>query len=127
MDCRIGSKSVCVRIVSVVLTLGIFFSFGLHSIQTPHTHFDEHGEHESGPQMLGEYMHLADKKLVIAYFGIAPVVSMLFDFARLAMRELFLYAMFWHKVLRVRLQRVGAIGNYLLVFLMRGVIHTKVY
>jgi hypothetical protein len=63
--------------ISVFVALTLVFSFGLHSIETQHSHpghSDQHGPnthgHDGTKLTLGEYVHMTEKKLLYILFGL---------------------------------------------------------
>jgi hypothetical protein len=64
--------------VSVFMALVLIFSFGLHSVETHHTHPGHTHQHEpnthghDGTKLtLGEYVHMAEKKSLYTLFALA--------------------------------------------------------
>jgi hypothetical protein len=68
--------------LSVCMAFTLIFSFGLHSVETQHTHLGHEHQHEpnthghDGTKLtLGEYAHMAEKKSLYALFILAFTVA----------------------------------------------------
>ena len=133
MDFRVGSKHLYARILSAFLSAGLFFSFGLHAVQVPHTHFASHETHEHQQEhvptqtMLGEYMHLADKKLVVSMYTMTVLLVVFLDGALRAGKELLVYASVRYTALQRKALERDSFYNYLCLYFRKGIIHTKVF
>lgn len=119
--------------LSTLVVVALLCSFGLHSVQITHEHpghADHHGSssHEEGAPllMLGEYMHLSDKKL---FLGLAAVPF-------LTAGALFiLFGSWWQLVaslellyqahLRKRQESVLSIFDYLRSYFSDGILHPQ--
>lgn len=120
------------RFFSGILACGLLFSFGLHSIQVPHahynaSHFGDSGEHQSNHVSIGEYLHVSDKKIVsilflttIAWYSLLGITLRTRETlaGNLVRRGQLFQKMSFH---RYRL------FNFMSAYLKNGVIHSKVY
>ena len=69
--------SLLIRIVTTALSVGLLFSFGMHSVQIEHEHYGVSHEHRDDTHTalivdVAEYLHLSDKKfllLLVLLFG----------------------------------------------------------
>ncbi len=114
-----------------LLSVGLVFSFGLHAIQIEHVHFTAEGthggEHTSSISLLGEYMHLADKKLLASLF-FASISLWTFLELRISLwDQLLAHASRVHTSRKKTAPPLSRIFDYVRVFLKRGMIHTKAY
>lgn len=125
------SQGAYARFVAIFIAFSLLTSFGLHSIQIEHEHPTSHhshnNEHSSKGIMLGEYMHLADKKLV-ALVLMAGIVLFAFLDGVVRMRKGFLvYALQKYLQLRKKSSEQYHFFNYLCLYFKKGIIHTKAY
>ncbi len=124
-------KKAYIPILVCFISVGLVFSFGLHAVQVEHVHFNAehtHGdEHASLASILGEYMHLADKKLLLGIF-FASTSLWTFLELRMSLWERLLYRASQVDALRRRrVLRIYRIFDYVRIFLRKGTIHTKAH
>jgi hypothetical protein len=126
-------REVTVRhLFTVLLSISLVCSFGLHSIQTTHTHFGGgHGhesEHAAGGGELSAYMHLADKKVfaVALFVFLAPwtfLVSSLLFRLRLSL--------YLERRVVFRIRMLSRMWNiyfeYFKIIFRKGILNTKVF
>ncbi len=131
MGYHLGSKIVFAQVLCIALTLGLFFSFGLHAVQVPHAHVSTGHEHSHEPQSssisLAEYMHVSDKKFLLLVFVVGTLLVTFLDVSRLSVRRLLLCASRYCAVLSTRGTERDTIFNYLDIFFGRGILHTKLH
>ncbi len=131
MNLMNDTKSPIKYLLSIVLALGLLFSFGLHSVQVEHEHFgasplNETHEHKRGFAALDTYMHLSDKKILL----FLPVALLFLPFLSRQMRIeelLLLSATRYAKMLHERYTDQYRVFDYTRHFLRKGLIHSKVY
>ncbi len=135
MDFFNGTYSIR-SVVSILLTLALLSSFGLHAIQIHHEHFasiQEHGGHDHsgekhafGFETLDIAMHLADKKLVL--FLVASIVLLApFLTERKRLQSLLLFALRSVKNSYERHGHQYRMHDYLSLYLRKGIFHSKAY
>ncbi len=119
-------------IVTLFVSVCLMVSFGLHSIQITHTHYGdahtEEKEHHSGETQLSEYMHLADKKLLVAFvaFFVAPW-TLFNSYTSWQRKLLWRLEQYWLSHMRL-LKRAWSISfEYFRIYFRKGVLHTKVF
>jgi len=122
-------------VVSILLTLALLSSFGLHAIQIHHEHFasiQEHGGHDHsgekhafGFETLDIAMHHADKKLVL--FFVAGVLLVSFLTERKRLQSLLLFALRFVKNSYERHGHKYRMHDYLSLYLRKGIFHSKAY
>ena len=122
------------RMCTLVLSLSLVFSFGLHSIQIPHMHFGaihEHGsahEHGAGSLQLSEYMHLADKKLFVCAVLIILAPWTFLSSYILSQRKLTKLSQMWIRACMRALEGIlRHLSVYLTLCFRKGILHTKVF
>lgn len=121
------------RFLSLVLVLGLLFSFGLHAVQVAHVHGGEHvshageNEHESGVVVLDEYMHLSDKKVFMTLSEAVLVLWTVYG-VQVCMRAMLLYLS--SRTLNQAQKYFGTwyrVRNYLYCYFRKGILHSKAY
>ena len=118
-----------------MLSVGLVFSLGLHAIQVEHVHFATEGthenahedEHSTGISLLGEYMHLADKKLLWVMFFAGVSLWTFLEFKISLWDRLLLSAVQVYVSGKKRVSLSSRIFDYVRIFLRKGTIHTKAY
>lgn len=121
-----------ISIPTVFVALTLLFSLGLHSIQISHNHPGHHAgeqqENNSDVLILGEYMHVSDKKLFIILSAIlllgTKIAAILYGswsqfIARVELRHL----IFFRKREEVSL----TFFDCLQLCLCRGILHPKLH
>ncbi len=115
--------------IALILSLGLVFSFGLHAVQIEHAHFgDVHahgGEHQSVFSDLGEYMHLADKKMLLILSS--GTLLWIFLLHIDAWSRLLQYVHTYSLRYRQRRFQVYRALGYLSRFFGEGLLHSKVH
>jgi hypothetical protein len=125
------TKSPIKCLLSIILALGLLFSFGLHAVQIEHEHFvasPAHGthEHKQGFATLDTYMHLSDKKMLI--FLPVALLALTFFSKHLRIEELLLLsATRYAKLLHERYGNQYRIFDYAHTSLRKGLMHSKAY
>jgi hypothetical protein len=122
-------------LLSVCVAATLISSLGLHTVEInhthpQHTHQHEHSSHGHDGTMVsvGEYIHLAEKKLLLALVVSALAVSILLKPTRRFREQLLIY----YRILRARcllyrVRRRGSLINYLTLYLSRGVLNPKLF
>lgn len=120
--------------LSILLSLSLLFSFGLHAVQIQHGHFEvsEHnerhsheGSHAVDDSALDVTMHLLDKKLLL-WLGAALLLAVFFEPKKLAIR-LLVCASRTAKISHDRYGNIFRMHDYLCLFFKKGIFHTKAY
>jgi hypothetical protein len=126
-------------VLTLCIALSLISSFGLHAVQIGHIHpghqeqnessHQHQNEHESGEfSVLGEYMHAADKKL---YLLIASVWSLSSEAISFLYGDWLAFLFAANLLFIVLLQRNRKLlltaGDYIKVFLARGILNPKLY
>jgi hypothetical protein len=124
------------NLLSILLALGLLFSFGLHAVQIQHTHFTvapEHSPHNHGEEkeasgitMLEVAMHLADKKLLL-FLVTGLILLTPFLNERRILLSLLLFALRSASNSYKRHGHQFRMHDYLSLFLRKGIFHSKAY
>lgn len=117
--------------LSFILAGALIFSFGLHSVQIDHIHFNAlHShteEHKSKFVSLETYMHLSDKKIFL-FIPIATLLPFFILNASLMLKaQLVLLSGWYTRLLRRQSVQQSRVHNYLCYFLRKGIFHSKAY
>lgn len=114
-----------------LIVLGLVCSFGLHTVQVTHEHFGEQHTHNSDSSsrvvILGEYMHLTDKKLFLIPLFLATVLWGYIDVLSGIRERLLTHALQCVTSLRQKSRERYNFFEYLDLYFKRGILHTKVY
>lgn len=138
MNWRIINKQLFTAPFAILVVLTLLFSFGLHSVQVAHSHPNHaehqghtHGEsqeHESNGTALGEYMHAADKKLLlilatISMLALGFVTTLFGSWEQFILHKNLLLCTFFKKSREI----VLSTHNYLERCFCRGILHPKLH
>ena len=130
-------KFTFISVISTLLAVALLASFTLHAVQISHDHHSHAGGDtkeipaKSVPGadfvVLGEYMHLSDKKLflIIAIAGMLAVILPQFgdSFARLIA-----YYRRFSLILRTQItSKPKSLFNYLRLLFAKGILNPKLY
>lgn len=126
------STSALYRLFALCVICSLLFSFALHAVQIAHTHFNlehthPHSEKSTTEIFLVEYMHLADKKLLVFLFIASLSSSMFFGTLGTVWKKLILWALRKNRSFMMRCIERALVFNYLRIFFKKGILHTKVY
>lgn len=127
-----GFKSTSVSVSSVFVVLILFLSLGLHSIQIAHGHHthpdSDQQENEGLTLVLGEYMHMSDKKLFAILSAAFLLAAVLAPNLQGSWKKLLVVSASLHTTLLRRSQfLVLLIFNYLELCFSRGILHTRIH
>ncbi len=130
MDFLFNTKTAHTQFFSIVFTLCLLISFGLHSFQVQHTHYVAHNDHEhhsSGKISLVEYMHVADKKVFLIPILLAVFIVSFLDTAFLAWRGMLQFAVRRCVGITETTFERYQLFNYYNLFFKKGILHSKAY
>jgi hypothetical protein len=127
--------TISLSIISALIAGTLVFSFGLHSVQVAHEHPDHvhtfgatHETEEHFVLALGEYMHMAEKKL---YLTVPPVVQLAASVSLILFGSwalfVFLNELSFVRFLRKRKEMFSAATDHIRITLSRGIMHPKLH
>lgn len=138
MNWRITNKQLLTAPFAILVVLTLLFSFGLHSVQVAHSHPNHaehqghtHGEsqeHKSSGSTLGEYMHAADKKLLLilaalSMLALGLVTTLSSSWEHFILHKNLLLCTFFKKSRETALST----HNYLKWCFCKGILHPKLH
>jgi hypothetical protein len=121
-------KRFLVEILFVLVSAILLFSLGLHSVQVSHDHSGEQHKAEGDALVLGEYMHAAEKKLLVILASLlllgTGIATLPFGgwpqfISQIELR----YLVFFRK----RKEVLFTFFGYLLLCFGRGILHPKLH
>lgn len=131
--------SVCTKLLSFFVVLILLSSFGLHSIQIPHSHpghqkFTQDTHHDEKSAQTGDfseltvYMHAAEKKLFLMIVSVGSlVVVAATTVSSNWVTFLQLVSLTFALLLSRNKKRSKLIPNYLRMYFARGILNPKLY
>jgi hypothetical protein len=132
MKWKLSNKALFSSVFSVFIVLTLLFSLSLHSVQISHDHPGNHtGEqqgHGGDALVLGEYLHMSDKKLCIILasillLGTGIATALYGNWPQFLLRVELRYFFFFRRRKEVTL----VIFDYLKLYLCRGILHPKLH
>lgn len=132
MKWKLSSKALFSSVLSVFIVLTLLFSLGLHSVQISHDHPGNHAgeqqERDGDVLVVGEYMHISDKKLFIILASIlllcTGIATALYgNWTQFLLQIELQYFLFFRRRKEVTL----VIFDYLKLHLYRGILHPKLH
>ena len=108
----------------------LFFTFALHLLQVHHIHFNSgHSNHESEKNtvnmFLGEYLHLADKKLLALLFTVSILFFVYGQMRRSGWLRFLFQTALYARILQKNCIERYVIFDYLCIYFTKGILHTK--
>ncbi len=119
--------------LSFVLASALIFSFGLHSVQIEHMHFNQvhteakEQEHGHSFASLDVYMHLSEKKLFLFIPAVILSTSFFAYIALLLKTRTLMLANWYARMMQKQNAYKNRIHDYNTYFLRKGVFHSKAY
>lgn len=122
---------------SILCTLLLLCSFGLHALQVKHTHYglnhvhaagetvqeQNHSHSENGHESLAEKMHMAEKKFIYFALGATLIFYVFSPSPFLIYQSMLLYS--FQKIISIQKRLTRKIFSFLRLFYATGILNPK--